>query len=202
MPARGERTGSSAGRGARGQAGRPDWRRLLAGASPREVLARIVQGDPLGLRAVVARRLRERALFCDADAVQLRALARCARYAGRYTGRPALAEWLSTHVDAALDDLLEEGDRATAAASDGHGAFVDLAAPLGLSPERMRAGCATFNRLAHDDREAFFRLVIEMHSLDECATVEGVSGSEYARRARRALDVLSKPESHLEGGSL
>ena len=197
MPARGGQTGPRSAVKSPVCA-QPDWRRLLAGASPREVLARIVQGDPLGLRAVVAQRLLERALFCDADAVQLRALARCARYANRYRGRPALGQWLATQVDAALDELIDDD---AAANAGGHDAFADLASPLGLSPDRMRAGCAVFNRLAAEDREAFFRLVIEMHSLDECAGKQGVSGSEYARRARRALDVFGTPPQELDGGT-
>ena len=83
-----------------------DWRRWLAGRSPREILVRIVQGDPLGVRSIVASRLRARALLLDAEGVHLRALARCARYAVRYTGRPALTDWLAEQVDGSIGDLL------------------------------------------------------------------------------------------------
>ena len=44
-----------------------DWRRLLAGGGAREVLARIVPGDPLGIRRRVATRLRAEALLLDGD---------------------------------------------------------------------------------------------------------------------------------------
>ena len=64
----------------------PDGRALLAGGSPREILARLVDGDPLGLRAVVYERLRARAYLLEADRVFLRSLARVARLSDAETG--------------------------------------------------------------------------------------------------------------------
>jgi DNA-directed RNA polymerase specialized sigma24 family protein len=172
---------------------------LLSGGTPREILCRIVQGDPLEMRDRVARRLRAGAYLVDADRVQLRALARCARFAQRYTGRPDLATWLDEIVDAAIEDLLREdagadGDaEASEAAPDT--AFVALARPLGLEPSAMRRACAAFNRLPVPDRRAFFDLVIDGGSLDELARRSGENASELARRARRALDVLLQAPS-------
>src|SRR5262249_54272631 len=71
----------------------PEWRRLLSG-TPREVLARLVQEDPLGVREKVAARLRADALLLDSDRVHLRVLARVSRFAGRYRGRPDLGSWI------------------------------------------------------------------------------------------------------------
>jgi DNA-directed RNA polymerase specialized sigma24 family protein len=167
---------------------------LLAGGTPREILCRIVQGDPLGIRDRVARRLRASAYLVDADRVQLRALARCARFAQRYAGRPELATWLDEIVDAAVEDLVREdtgtdgGAEVAEVASDT--AFIALARPLGLEPAAMRRACAAFNRLPAIDRASFFDLVIDGGSLDELARRSGESASEIARRARRALDVL------------
>src|SRR5687767_2341511 len=67
----------------RGRERAVDWRVILAGASPREVLARLMNGDPLGLAVVVEQRLRVHAYLLDADRVFLRAAARCARLAVR-----------------------------------------------------------------------------------------------------------------------
>lgn len=186
----------------------PSARLLLAG-SAREILARIVPGDPLGLREAVGLRLRERHLLLDADRVHLRALARAARFAVRYRGRPALHEWLQERVDEAVEDLrreqaglrvrpLAEGAGGPGAPADrGHrgdprdsGAWHALGAPIGLDPEVLPAVCAAFNACPRDERRAFFRLVIEGASLDEEARRAAVSGSEYARRARRALDAI------------
>jgi len=182
-----------------------DWRRRFAGGSSRQILARIVPGDPLGVRRVVARRVRERALLMDADRVQLRAFARCARLAGSYTGRPALEPWLADVVDEALRELLQEE---AFAAHDPRGAgaalppaFGDLAAPLGLEPAAMRRACAAFNAAPEPDRQAFFRLVVESRSLDEVAHASGCSASEVGRRAARALDLLLRCAAPLADSS-
>jgi hypothetical protein len=81
------------------------WRAVLGGLSPREVLARLLQGDPLELRQVVATSLAKRAYLFDADRVHLRALAHCARYAVRYRGTPPIETWLEEIVDQAMLDL-------------------------------------------------------------------------------------------------
>lgn len=87
-----------------------DWRAVLAGASPREVLARLVNADVFELRARVARALAERCYLLDGDFVYLRCIARIARFATRYRGEPSLDVWLSEQVDAALLDALERAD--------------------------------------------------------------------------------------------
>jgi hypothetical protein len=178
------------------------WRQLLAGGTPREILCRIVQGDPLEMRDRVARRLHDESYLLDADRVQLRSLARCARFASRYSGRPDFATWLDAIVDAAIDDLLREDlevelDREKSTSTPG-AAFVALAQPLGLEPGAMRRACASFNQLPAPDRRAFFELVIQGRALDELARQGRESASEIARRARRALDLVlqaSAPEA-------
>lgn len=170
------------------------WRQLLAGGTPREILCRIVQGDPLGLRDRVAQRLHAEAYLLDADRVQLRALARCARFASRYQGRPDFPTWLDEIVNQAIEDILREDleadvERQKSASTPG-AAFIALALPLGLEPETMRLACAGFNQLPGPHRRAFFELVIQGRSLDELARQHRESASEIARRARRALDLL------------
>lgn len=190
-----------------------DWRAWLAGGTPREVLARIVQGDPLEVRERVARKLREDALLFDADRVQLRTLARCARAAPSYRGRPELDKWLDALVDEALRDLLREDDERAApgaTAPEPEGALVELSRPLGLDARSLAVACRAFNRLPVDERRAFFRLVLEGRSLDELARTaaaaaprttadpaggkgedDGARGATaVARAARRALCVL------------
>lgn len=168
----------------------PDWRRWLAAGNPREILGRIVKGDPLRLRPTVATALRARWLLLDADRVQLRALALCARFGADYRGRPPLADWLAQQVDRAIDELLEEE---AALPADGdydrpEDVHVVLARPLGLPGPAMRRACVAFNACDAADRRAFFALLIELRDLDSAARQEGVTGSEIGRRARRALD--------------
>ena len=161
-------------------------RALLQGRSPKEILSRIVSGDPLRLRARAGRALEEQALFLDADRVCLRALALTSRAAVRYRGQPELEDWLGARVDEALSELLEESDDVAGPA----GAFETLATPLGLDPRSLGRACARFHRLPLADRRAFFDLVLHARSLDELARASAESATEIARRARRGLDAL------------
>jgi hypothetical protein len=190
----------------------PGWQTLLSG-SPREVLSRLVQDDPLGLRGRIAERLRADALLLDGDRAHLRALARISRCSGSYRGRPELSEWVDGAVRESVEELVRERheharrlprarddrerERRTEPASapetrDGD-AFEALAGPLGLEPSSMRVACSAFNVLPFADRSAFFDLVLEARDLDGCARAAGVSASEIARRGRRALDAILGP---------
>lgn len=169
------------------------WRKLLGG-TPREVLARLVQDDPLGVRAKVAARLQADALLLDADRVHLRVLGRISRFASRYRGRPDLAAWIESVVAESVQELLREEHEAVRSRHPGTldpaGAFASLAPPLGLDPKAMRAACAAFNLLTFAERSAFADLVLRGRSLDEVARAAGESATEVARRARRALDAI------------
>lgn len=176
-----------------------DWRAILAGASPREVLARLMNGDPLALASVVEERLRVRAYLLDADRVFLRAAARCARMAGRYRGDPPLAAWLAERVDEALLELVEEELEALAGGCESgpdQAVFESLARPLGLDPGRTRRACAVHNGLDEELRRAFREVVLEGRDLDGLARAGGRSATAIARAARRALlAVLAEIES-------
>lgn len=173
---------------------REGWRSLLSGMSPRETLARLLQGDPLELRRVVSRRLSERAYLFDADRVHLRTLAHCARYAVRYRGSPPLDQWLTQIVDQALLDLLREDveaqRRAEPADPQEHAALIHLALPLGLEPKAMRRVCLAHNLLREPERRAFHALVIRGRSLEQVARECDASAVEVARRARRGLEAI------------
>ncbi|MDZ4774575.1 MAG: hypothetical protein SGI72_15720 [Planctomycetota bacterium] len=174
------------------------WREWLAGGSSREVLARIVQEDPLGVREHVARALRDGCYLLDGQRVALRCFALVARHAVRYRGRPDLDEWLQIlareAVCAILRDDSEAERRAVVTGRDPgreHGeAFGALARPLGLDSDAMGRACLAFNRLPCADRGAFFALVIASRSLEELVRESGESATEIARRARRALDTI------------
>lgn len=171
----------------------PGWRKLLGG-TPREVLGRLVQDDPLGIREKVGIRLQSDALLLDADRVHLRVLARISRFAGRYRGRPELSAWIESAVAEAVEELLREEHESVrsrrAEEPEKASVFASLATPLGLDPTAMRAACAAFNLLPFADRNAFADLVLRGRSLDKVARAAGESATEVARRARRALDTL------------
>lgn len=165
-----------------------DGESILCG-SPREVLARIVPGDPLAIRDVVADVLRAQCLFLDADRVHLRALARTARAALRFRGSGLeLRAWLIAQASDAVAEILAE-DLDTPRV-DANSAFAQFARPLGLDPEAMRRGCVAFNRLPIEDRAAFFALVVEDVGLEAHARASGVTTNEIGRRARRGLEAV------------
>ncbi len=162
---------------------------LLTTGTPREVLARIVPGDPLDLRRRVALRLRSQALLLDCEQVLLGAFARTAYRSGTWRGRPELEPWLAGIVDETIEDALTELE-----AEPGPGdLFAIFATPLGLEPRELREGCARFNRLPTEDREAFLHLVLEDGPQESFCRERGLRVAELVRRARRALEVLGSP---------
>ena len=77
----------------------PAWRAMFRGASPREILARLCEGDPLELVPRANERLRELDFLLPGQRVWARAAARVA-YAGmRYRGHPPLTNFLTRSID-------------------------------------------------------------------------------------------------------
>ena len=167
-------------------------RGLLLG-SPRRVLARILTGDPLGLRERVAEALERRALSLDPDSLHLAALARVAHAAPSWDGDEPLASWLVRQVDAALDDRLREEASAVRegqAFGDGPSVLRDLARPLAVDPGQLRAACSALNHCPTVERRAFVRVVLDREDPETAAAAEGVSLVALSRRARTALDAI------------
>lgn len=171
------------------------WRLLLCGASPREVLARIVRDDPLRLRARIGARLLERCLLLDADRVLLRSFARIARGACRYQGRPDLGPWLDGHVDLALDDCRSLRVRAPSESQPVGGAFLELARPLRLDAARLAAACALFNELDDEARRVFFRLLLRrpMNSTERSRSPDATELQALRRALEPFLSVVAPP---------
>jgi hypothetical protein len=162
---------------------------LLTLGTPREVLARIVPEDALGLRGRIGRRLEADALLLDAERVLLRAQGLCALRAAAWRGEPELGRWLDERVEEALAAVLAE---------DGAGereALEPFVASLASDPRALSAACARFNRLPFDQREAFFALVLDAAGPDALARERKLSLSELARRARAALELFRPARS-------
>jgi hypothetical protein len=136
--------------GPKARHGARNWRTLLSGASPREVLARLMSNDPLGLRSCIAAVLAERVYLLEHDRVFVRAVARIARFALRYRGQPELELWLRQQVDEAVLELLDEDSEGPRAPSDAPDGLSELARPLSVEPESARAACEAFNRLTFE----------------------------------------------------
>ena len=197
-----------ASRPADGSASRPGWRPasgwrdVLAGRQPDQILTRLLDGDPLRLRWLVAQEIRGSAYFLNADRVQLRALARIAHDVP-LVGPPADGRWIREHVAGAVGDVLVEERRAVSNLKHGvreEDSPLDvldaLAGPLGFEGLDLRVACDAFNRMESGDRHAFFALVVERRSLDDAAEACSLSPAELGKRARAALlgtlDALKK----------
>jgi len=168
--------------------GAPGAAALLLTGTAREVLARLVPEDPLGLRQRLAARVRARALLVDLEPVVLHALASCALRAAGWRGEPELERWLDERAEESLGAYLagdtDERDEGMA------GALAHFAPPLSLDARALSGACARFNRLPFEQREAFFALVLDQVAADRLARARGLSLPELARRARSGLEVF------------
>lgn len=163
--------------------GRWSERSLRFDDTPGAVLERLLDGDPLGLRASVGERLRGRCLLLDAGVVHRRALAWIAQLLvarrGAARGARPTGRWLRERIDEAIDALLEE-------TAPGAPEVPGIAAP----PDPLTRARAAFCRLPRTTREAFFHLVVEGHSLEALARASAHPAPELARRARSALQLF------------
>ena len=178
-----------------------DWRAILAGRRPAEVLTRLVDGDPLGLRQAAFTRARQGGWLVDVDRVHLRAIARCAQRGVEYRGHPAIDEWLAEIVDEAILDLLREDAEALAAGVEPTPAdaahWAALARPLGLDVRVARALGVAFHTLPREVRVAFRRVAIEAQAPAEVARQLGREAALIVADARRAFECLLSAEDEL-----
>ena len=165
-------------------------RALLTG-SPRTILKRLAEGDPLGLRERVDARLRERWLLLDVERVHLRAMALVAHRAGSWSGRPGLEHWLTNQVDAAIDEVRAEAGPGDGP-REGPGAADAIAAALGLEPRVARRLQAIFDGRSEAERRIFIRIVLDGEEIGQVAREEQASITEVGRRARVVLEALMR----------
>lgn len=174
--------------------GEPAWKAVLSGASPREVLARLVDGDPLDLRARCAERVRSQAILLEERLLHLRAVAYVARHAPAYRGAPAFEIWIADKIRLAVRDLLVEAEEELLSGAVPQAPqderLLLVARVLGIEPELMARGCVAFNGAPYEVRAAFWGMVLE-HRSPLAWAQQNASTPERARAAlRRALWVL------------
>lgn len=92
---------------------------LLRLRSPREILRRLADGDPLEIEARVVEVLRESGWLVDPRRLTLRAMACTAYAAPDYRGKPELSRWLRNRIEDALQQMLEEEVELTQSAFEG-----------------------------------------------------------------------------------
>jgi hypothetical protein len=174
---------------------------ILHQPSTREVLRKILEGDPLGIAERSSLRVKERALLLDISRLTLRAMARAAYRARAYQGDPALGDWLTERIEESIRDLIEE-DREDERAgipvgTDPEARFAFLTETIGVTPPIARRVCVVFNDLPDDRRHAFWSMVIEGKSLNRYVA-EGhgppEQAKEHLKQAFLALSLLEGPQ--------
>jgi len=176
----------------------PGWRALFAGRSPREVLAALLERDPLEIEARCAERLRAQALLLPVRDLHLRAVAHVARHGPSYRGAPPLDVWIAERVRKAVSELVEEQcQRARAgpvpeAPQDPQ--LMAIAEALGIEPDVVERGCVAFNGAPYDVRSAFCGIVIDQCSPRAWAEENGMTMEQARSALRRALWALGVRE--------
>jgi hypothetical protein len=162
--------------------------------SPREVLTKLIDGDPLELGRRCQERTTSQALLLDARRLYLRTCAHVARHAGKYAGTPSLDVWLAEHVRRALKELVAEDAellRARDLAEIPEDPWVlGIANLLGIEPALASRGCAAFNQAAHGVRSAFFGIVIGGQPIADWASENGTTPERARADLKRALWLL------------
>lgn len=132
---------------------------ILRGKSPREILARLVDGDPLEIEARCRERIEALAYLVDLPRTYLRAVARVAHAAVRWRGEPPLSEWLQERIDFSIGELVDE-DReeelgGVPPVESGHSRYAFVSEVLGIEPALGRLACLAFNNLPERVRCSF-----------------------------------------------
>ncbi len=170
------------------------WRGVLDVGSPRGVLAKLIDGDPLKLGPRCQERTLSQALLLDSRRLYLRASAHVARHAAKYQGVPGIDIWLAEHIRKALKELVAEDSEALRA-RDLHEIPEDpwiqgVADVLGVEPALVTRGCAAFNQAAYDVRSAFFGIVIDGQKPAAWAASNGLPEERARACVKRALWLL------------
>ncbi|MCI0657230.1 MAG: hypothetical protein L0170_09190 [Acidobacteria bacterium] len=173
-------------------------RRLLRGAGPEEILARISPDDPLRLYEIAASRLRERFLLIEPEHAHERLLVRLA-FIGPQTPEADLSlPWVLQQADLVIQRLLDEEREE------------ERKSPFDCDPEderhrHMRAAFLvegrfartasfSFNNLPERARRSFFLLLLENRSVEDCLGLGFWEKEELRRDIWRCLGALGYPD--------
>lgn len=167
-----------------------EWRELFDASDPRELLTRLAEGDPLGLRARGIRHVQRTALAIHADRLFIRLLALVAFKGLMYAGRPALDEWLEKLITAGARDLVradleaELAQRPLSASEEvGYRFMPEL---IGVEPALGRLAAVRFNLLDPATRKVLWSALFEGRSPQDLASADA------DERYRSGLAVLSE----------
>ena len=173
----------------------------LVGKEPEEILPRIHDGDPLGIHVLVMRRLREQGFILDPIRSFERALREVAFDVALAGAEHLHPDFLQTSVDRALAWLVNF-DAEAERNSNGRPPFDNepyefVFRAFGARREGARLATVEFHKLPHRARLAFFALLVDEYTVEECLDL-GMWDRHTLRRdcweALRALGHLTPEE--------
>lgn len=165
---------------------------LLAGA-PQSILARLCEGDPLGLQSRCIEVIRERALLVSAERLITKSAARVAFTAHRRPNARAFDSWLRAIIERSAEALLDEDIEADACEQEGDDdeRYRFLGAALGVEMHVARRMCVVFHALPLLHRRAFHALILNSVPLEKAASELGLDAARLMRILRETLVQLS-----------
>lgn len=172
---------------------------LLASGTAKEVLERILVGDPLGVVDRARAWLDTHAFLIDSNRLGLRAMAHAAHSARRYRGKPDLHTWLELLMERSVKELVDE-DREDE--RNGVRVVVDEVAPyafiadaLGIESALARRACVIFNGMVEYDRQVFYATSVLGKSMHRHVS----EGFGPPARAEAALQRVLRRLNSIEG---
>lgn len=177
---------------------------LLRGESAREILKRLLDGDPLELGARCRDRIETRAYLLDVARLHLRAVARVARAAQGRDGRMSLGEFIMERIEYSMQELIQE-DReeelsGIPCADPEDGRFAFLAETLGIPTALARRACVAFNYLPERVRCAYFAVLVQGKTVNRYVA-EGHGPPEKVRAdIEMAVQTISDAIGRPKGG--
>jgi DNA-directed RNA polymerase specialized sigma24 family protein len=173
--------------------GDPSDRGLLRGRSPRDVLLRIADGDPLEIVARVDAALEEQGMLLAPERVQVRSLARIAYVACSHGAPQVLGPWLREIIEACAGELLEE-DREAEHDGDplprSSETYAAMTLAFGVEHSLARRMSVVFHDMPILQRRIIQGIVREGSSLEELATRLGQPLAEIHAGLRAAVESL------------
>jgi DNA-directed RNA polymerase specialized sigma24 family protein len=167
----------------------------LHGGSPREILFRIAEGDPLELGPRIEELFDEEGLLLESARVHLRTLA-AAAYAACADGPPQhLGPWLRERISESVSGLLAE-DREAERSGDptptSGDPFLPMTAAFGIEHGLARRASVAFHSLAPLQRRLVRRIVHDGKPLADIARELGYPLGETKAELRAAVESLER----------
>jgi len=178
---------------------------LFRGSSPRDVLFRLADGDPLEIGARVDSLLEENAFLMEPGRVHLRALARVAYSAFLHPPPQDLGPWLSERILGAAQELLEEdreSEQSGGPPPSTPTTFAQFVAAFGVEQELARRVSVAFHDLPFLRRQLVRATLEDGSSLTELARRFGRPTDELKTELRNAVESLQRAAGSRLAGRL